>query len=101
MARVLAVTECTSVSALNIRKFLANRFHVERIITSHDPKHVNFSYKTSIHECLMICRRFDGDVKPPTQFVSLRKMPENTKQAIEAADAIISGDAKKSGGEYM
>ncbi len=97
LAKVLPVTACVTASGFAERRFLANRFHVECIITTHDPKHVNFSYKTNIHECLMICRRFDGNIKPPTEFISLRKMPENTKQAIEAADAIISGDAKKWG----
>lgn len=92
LARVLAVTECTSVSALDVRKFLADRFWVERIITTHDPKRLNFSYKTSIHECLMVCRRHNGDTKPPTEFVSLYMMPKNAKEATEAADAISSGD---------
>lgn len=92
LARVLAVTECTSVSVLGVRKFLADRFWVERVITTHDPKRLNFSYKTGIHECLMICRRYDGDVKPPTEFVSLYKMPKDVKEAIEAADAIAGGD---------
>ncbi len=95
LARVLAVTECTSVSVANVRKFLADRFHVERIITSHDPKRVNFSYKTGIHECLMICRRHNGEgAKPPTEFVSLRRMPKNAKEAVEAADAIANGVAE-------
>ena len=93
LAKVLPTTACINASGLAEREFLADRFHVERIITSHDPKHVNFSYKTSIHECLMICRRHNGDKKPPTEFVSLRKMPENIKEAIEAADLIANGDA--------
>lgn len=98
LARVLAVTECTSASVLNVRKFLANQFHVERIITSHDPKRINFSYKTGIHECLMVCRRFDyGDNKMPTEFVSLNKMPKNAEEVIDAADAIASGSVEKWG----
>ena len=70
---------------------------MERIITSHDPKHINFSYKTSIHECLMICRRHNGGDKPPTKFVSLRKMPKNAKEAIDAADAIANGNVESWG----
>ena len=93
LAKVMPVTACINASGLAERKFLADRFHVERIITSHDPKHVNFSYKTSIHECLMICRRHDGGDRPPTEFVSLRKMPKNAKEAIEAADLIANSDA--------
>ena len=92
LAKVLPVTACTNASGLNERRFLAERFHVERIITSHDPRRPNFSYKTSIHECLMVCRRHDGDTKPPTEFISLHRMPKNAKEAIEAADAITGGN---------
>ncbi|MDE0091487.1 MAG: DEAD/DEAH box helicase family protein [Thaumarchaeota archaeon] len=92
LAKVLPVTACTNVSGLVERKFLADRFHVEHIITSHDPKRVNFSYKTGIHECLMVCRRYNGGgPKPPTEFVSLHRMPKIAKEAVEAADAIASG----------
>lgn len=92
LATVLPATACIGASGLKARKFLADRFHVERIITSHDPKRVNFSYKTSIHECLMVCRRHNDGIKPPTEFISLRRMPKNPKEAIEAADAIAQGD---------
>lgn len=97
LARVLAVTECTRVSALGVRKFLADRFWVERIITTHDPKRMHFSYKTNIHECLVVCRRHNNNTKPPTEFVSLYKMPKNAKEATEAADAIAGGDPGKWG----
>ena len=92
LAKVLPATACINASGLAERKLLAARFHVERIITSHDPRHVNFSYKTGIHECLMICRRHNEGTKPPTEFVSLRKMPGSIKEAIDAADAIASGE---------
>ena len=98
LAEVLPVTACMGASGLKERKFLAKRFHVERIITSHDPKRINFSYKTGIHECLMICRRTDdGGSKPSTEFVALRKMPKDAGEAIEVADAIACGNVKKWG----
>ncbi len=91
LAKILPVTACTTTSGLNERKFLASRFHVVRIVTSHDPKHPNFSYKTGIHECLMICRRHNGGgPKPPTEFVSLHRMPKNAREAVEVADTIAS-----------
>ena len=97
LAKVLPATACISASGLAERKLLADRFHVERIITSHDPKHVNFSYKTEIHECLMVCRRHNKGDRPPTEFVSLRKMPKDAKEAIDAADAIACGNAESCG----
>ena len=101
LAQVMPVTVCIGVSALKKRKFLAGRLHVERIITSHDPRRLNFSYKTSIHESLMVCRRHDGDTNRPTEFVSLRRMPRNVKEAIEAADAIAGGNAGNYGGSIL
>ena len=101
LAKVMPVTACINASGLTERKFLADRFHIECVITSHDPKHVNFSYKTDIYECLMICRRHDGGDKPPTKFVSLRKMPKNAKEAIDAADAIANDNAITSSNEEI
>ena len=110
LAMVLPVTACTNASGAPERKFLADRFHIEQIITTHDPKRVNFSFATSIHECLLICRRFDdgneygknnnsnkgkSNARPPTKFFSLRKMPSNMKEAVDAIDAIASGSATK------
>ena len=95
LAKVLPVTASTGASGLPERMFLASRFRVERIITSHDPKRINFSYKTGIHESLMVCRRHGGSsVKPPSEFISLYKMPENTREAVEVADAITHGGAE-------
>lgn len=92
LAQVMPVTACIGASGLEERKFLADRFWVECIIASHDPQRLNFSYKTGIHECLMVCRRYDGDIKPPTEFVSLYRMPKSAEEAIEAADAISGGN---------
>ncbi|MDE0621144.1 MAG: N-6 DNA methylase, partial [Bryobacterales bacterium] len=91
LAKVLPVTACTGASGVAERRFLAKRFHIERIVTTHDPKRIAFSENTSIHESLLICRRWPGDDWPPTEFVSLRKMPTSAEEAIEVADAISAG----------
>ena len=92
LAKVLPVTACTSASGVEERRFLAERFHIERIVTSHDPRRIAFSENTSIHESLLICRRAGGRKdRPPTEFVSLRKMPTTAKEAIEVAEAIAAG----------
>ena len=92
LAKVLPATACTGASGIAERRFLAERFHVERIITTHDPKRINFSENTSIHECLLICRRHPESDRPPTEFVSLRRMPGSAEDAIAAADAIACGE---------
>ena len=50
-------------------------------MTTHDPKRINFSENTSIHECLLICRRHGTEESAqPTEFVSLRRMPEGVRK---------------------
>lgn len=92
LGKVVPVTACVGVSGVKERKFLASRFHIERIVTTHDPKRINFSENTPIHECLLICRRWPKSERPQTEFVSLRRMPENVDETIEAVDAIASGN---------
>ncbi len=94
LAKVLPVTACTGASGSAERRFLAERFHVERIVTTHDPKRIAFSENTSIHESLLICRRRPRDDRPPTEFVSLRKMPDSVEEAATMADAIAAGRAE-------
>ncbi len=91
LAKVLPVTACTGASGVAERRFLAERFHIERIVTTHDPKRIAFSENTSIHESLLICRRRSREDRPSTEFVSLRKMPSSAEEAIEVADAISAG----------
>ncbi len=57
IAAILPLVTATNASALGIRKFLAERFHVEMVVTSHDPTRIYFSENTSIGEMLLICRR--------------------------------------------
>ena len=95
LAKVIPTTACTNTSGLTERRFLAERFHIETVVTSHDPKRMNFSENTDIHESLLICRRRTGAAKEqPTCFVSLRMMPSTTEEAIEVAEII---EAAKTG----
>ena len=94
LAMVIPTTACTSPSGVAERRFLAERFHIETVVTSHDPRRPNFSENTAIHESLLICRRRtgeDGAADRPTRFVSLRAMPSTAAEAIEAVEAIESG----------
>lgn len=92
IAKVLPATACIGASGESERRFLAERFHIERIVTSHDPKRINFSENTGIHESLLICRRREGKTETvPTEFVSLRHMPATAEEALAAADAIGAG----------
>ena len=98
LAKIIPVTACTSSSGQDERRFLAERFHIETVVTSHDPRRPNFSENTGIHESLLVCRRRrpnsgggGGGGSLETDFVSLRRMPGNTAEALEAAATIASG----------
>ena len=90
IAAVLPLVGATNYSTMGVRKLLAQRFHIETIVASHDPERIYFSENTSIGEMLLICRRWPADKgqKPPTKVVNLAKNPENPADAMPVAWAI-------------
>ncbi len=98
LAMVIPTTACIGPSGTEERRFLAERFHIETVVTSHDPRRPNFSENTAIHESLLICSRRTGDgvrKDRSTRFVALRTMPKTPVEAIEAAEGIKTGAAGK------
>ena len=99
LAKVIPTTACTSTSGMAERRFLAERFHIETVVTSHDPRRINFSENTTIHESLLVCRRrtgIDGGAMDrPTRFVALRRMPSTSEEAIDVVEGIRTGDTGK------
>ena len=85
LAKIVPTTALTSASGIQEREFLANRFQIDTIVTSHDPKHVSFSENTTIHESLIVARR-PGPERLPTRFISLAKMPRDAHEAILLSD---------------
>ena len=102
LAKVMPVTACTSASGATERKFLADRFHVERLVTCHANSKFAFSASTTIHECLMVCRRWQGDrAKPPTKVLVLERNPATPGEVAELVQAISgSGDLSSWGNEH-
>ena len=90
---VLPLVGATNFSTLEIRQHLASNYHIETIVTSHDPERIYFSENTSIGEMLLICRRWpDGRrSKPPTRVVNLARNPATPADAYSVAAAIASG----------
>lgn len=93
IAAVLPLVTATNASSLEIRRFLASHFHVETIVTSHDPERIYFSENTSIGEMLVVCRRWPTSEgpKPATQVVNLAVNPATPAEAINVAWAIENG----------
>ena len=91
VAVVLPLVGATNYSTLDIRKYLASRYHIETIVTSHDPQRIYFSENTNIGEMLLICRRWPADTaKPATRVVNLAINPATPATAISVAHAIIN-----------
>lgn len=86
VAAVLPMVTATNTSSADIRRFLAKHFHVDTIITSHDPSRLYFSENTSISEMLLVCRRWDTyEEKPPTKVVNLFENPAVPTAALGVA----------------
>ena len=89
LAVVLPTVMATNAAASETRKHLAERFHVETIVSTHDPKRIFFSENTSIGEILLILRRWrDQGPKPPTNIVNLQENPRNALEALNTARMI-------------
>ena len=92
LGKILPTTACTSTSGVDERKFLADRFHIDVIVTSHDPKCPNFSVSTTIHESLLICRRRNPrERRRATTFIALNRMPQTAGEVAEWVAAVHAG----------
>ena len=93
IAAILPLTAATDKSGHGIRKYLGRHYHVELIVTSHDPERIYFSENTSIGEMLLVCRRWPGKKKdkPSTRVVNLARNPATPAEAITVARVIADG----------
>ncbi len=91
LAKIIPATACVSENGRAERQYIANNFHIEMVVTSHDPKRINFSENTSIHECLVIGKRSENKSKP-TRFIQLVKYPDDVKAAERLIEKIHSGE---------
>ena len=57
---ILPTVMATNPAAFHTRRYLAHRFHIDTIVSSHDPDRIFFSENTSIGEILLICRRWNN-----------------------------------------
>lgn len=93
-AFVFPMSSATAPSASKVRKFLAQKFHIEYIISSHDPRRFWFSENTSISEILVIMKRKNRKQKTEnksTQIVNLSINPNTALDASKLANSIRNG----------
>ena len=99
IASVLPLVGATDMSGLGVRKYLGTHYHVEIIVTSHDPGRIYFSENTDISEMLLICRPSPSSMgpKPSTKVVNLTRNPATPAEAISVAWAIDGGTVETQG----
>lgn len=75
------------------RKLIAERYHLETVVSSHDAERPNFSENTDLSEILFIARK-RADKKPVgrTTYVSLWRNPRSIHEALDLANRIIQVD---------
>ena len=97
IAAVLPLVTATNASSLEIRQYLGGRYHIETIVTSHDPERIYFSENTDIGEMLLVCRLWPigNGQKPPTKVVNLANNPATPAEAMAVAWAIGNGTVQR------
>ena len=90
IASVLPLVAATAYSGAELRRYLAGHYHIETIVTSHDPGRIYFSENTNIGELLLVCRTWGPQrgPKPPTRIVNLARNPSTPAEAFNVARAI-------------
>ena len=101
-AKVMPSTAGTNTSGLQERIFYNERWHVETVITSHDPRRIYFSENTDITETLMVARRRESGQEPqPTRFINLAINPASAFEALTLAADAERGDFANWGTVYL
>ena len=71
------------------RKLIAERYHLETVIASHDAERPNFSENTDLSEILFIARkRESGETAGPTTYINLWRNPRSIHEALDLAGRI-------------
>ncbi len=69
------------------RQLLADRYHLEIVVSSYDAKRPNFSENTELSELLFIARkRQNGEASAPTTYINLWRNPVNVFEALSIAE---------------
>ena len=78
-------------AALRVRQVFAERFHINTLLTCHQPGEINLSQNTSINESLIVARRHGPreGTKPPTRIISLDRMPTDDQAVAELHERLV------------
>ncbi|RWO21747.1 hypothetical protein [Mesorhizobium sp.] len=88
LAFVLPAALATGEAWAPTRKLIANGYHLETVISSHDAARPNFSENTDLSEILFIARKLHKEKPGPTTYVNLWRNPRSIHEALDLATRI-------------
>ncbi len=71
------------------RIVMAQHFHIQTILTCHQPGRINLSQNTSINESVIVANRHAGP-KPPTRIVNLDRMPIDDAEVADLHECLAN-----------
>ena len=77
-------------SGMKERQILAQRFHIQTVLTFHQPGQANLSQNTNINESIVVMRRHAAGPKPPTRFINLDKFPVDEAEVEDLHQCLTS-----------
>ena len=77
-------------SGLPERQMLAQRYHIQTILTCHQPGNPNLSQNTNINESIVVAVRHADGTKPPTRIVNLDRMPIDDAEVADLHESLAN-----------
>lgn len=85
LAFVLPAALVSGEAWASTRKLIADRYHLEMVIISHDAERPNFSENTALSEVLFIARKRGSKASGNTRYVCLWHNPRTIHEALDVA----------------
>ena len=91
---IVPTTVCTNLSRAGIsqRLLLADEFHIDSIVSLHDPAAFRWSIKGHQESLLLMRRRPHGERAKTVRFVSLQRRPSSGEEVLELYERLRHGD---------
>ena len=91
IAFILPLALATGEAWSAVREIIANNFHLEVVVSSHDIERYNFSENTNLSEILFIARRLSNGERPTTtSYIKLWQNPRTIHEALDSASRMVN-----------
>jgi hypothetical protein len=94
LAFVLPAAVASGEAWARTRELIADRYHLETVIASHDAERPNFSENTDLSEILFIARKLKEKETPGrTTYINLWRNPRSIHEALDLANRLTTTSA--------